>query len=676
MSEFYFDCKCIAHNGSEKVPKFYLFQDYDSADGGMCALIYIPKDMQSGFCGVRVYFAPDAVDFPDIRDGSVPPEIYKIGGAGEYTDISRTNSIILKPSGGLSGCGVLAFIDGVDVLAPAKPQNTYKFVIDYTKKQTISYGIDENKSGFSLRIIYPLIRKPVDIAVVKKKNAKPVLIADRSNADAYLKNENGERIIITLKPTGRDNNPVTVELRTENTDKYDYRLVFCDPENNEHYLLVDESEYTLEDKKRRKRALAFKRKLERTVPRCPYCNEPLVRCGKRGKTLVATCDGRVAALSANSAELKNKRTVVCKHDVFAYADGGATESSPSVVPPLKPRPIVPRSAFSLPKLNIAVAGFPNSGKSVYLASVMNMCVSDGRVVADPFILRRIAEAFGRGSAKVSEIPFNAVSVQKEGAAAEYSTAYEKKRSSAYAMDGRIKLRYVISPGGEVQASTPPGDAVRLAYNPLGFELGGLGALYFYDVPGELYKTPAGKLRSVGVADCFIAVIDGDPALGAKALENTLTSLDNLKKLAPERTDFALVPIAVVFTKHDKKLFDGPSAIKQAQIGECFDENCHVVREDMLSLIGKKRAYAGSDLERHIDCSSYELEHYLKARDKAAFERMVAEYRNIKFFTCSAIGSDDCLADPSGGTKEVLFRPRRIRVELPLVWLMYVKGMID
>ena len=90
-------------------------------------------------------------------------------------------------------------------------------------------------------------------------------------------------------------------------------------------------------------------------------------------------------------------------------------------------------------------------------------------------------------------------------------------------------------------------------------------------------------------------------------------------------------------------------------------------------------YSGSELERHIDCSSYELEHFLRSSgDRVSTDLLTdikSRYKNIKFFTCSALGNDECLGESDEDTKEVLFRPRRLRLELPLIWLMYQKGLI-
>jgi hypothetical protein len=177
-----------------------------------------------------------------------------------------------------------------------------------------------------------------------------------------------------------------------------------------------------------------------------------------------------------------------------------------------------------------------------------------------------------------------------------------------------------------------------------------------------------------MADCLLAVING-----AKEIEDPVgelvTTLERIPNLSKNDIDMSTMPIAVVFTKHDLKLADYVEKEEEKEF--CFDENCHVVKENIIEMFPKNGVYEGSALERHIDCSSYELEHYLKARDKdGKFARLKEKYKNVKFFTCSALGSDVCLGKPIDGTKEVLFKPRRLRVELPIIWLMYKKGLIE
>ena len=72
-------------------------------------------------------------------------------------------------NGELSGSGVIAFIDGADRNAAPKVENAYKYVINYAKKETISYRIVEQKNRIKIQVIYPLIRSDMVLQVIKKE---------------------------------------------------------------------------------------------------------------------------------------------------------------------------------------------------------------------------------------------------------------------------------------------------------------------------------------------------------------------------------------------------------------------------------------------------------------------------------------------------------------------------
>lgn len=332
-------------------------------------------------------------------------------------------------------------------------------------------------------------------------------------------------------------------------------------------------------------------------------------------------------------------------------------------------------------MNVVVVGAPKSGKTIYLSSVMNM--RDGGtskgVYSDPFLLNRILNVFdktGKGLKSVKEVQFENVDVTGNRGTLGYNC--ERERSSSV---DKIKRRYVISVGGMVESYTDPAEAFRLSWHPIGFQMGNLGYIYFYDIPGEKFtQTTTDKVRAVDMADCYLAVIDGANPHGAKGALNDLhKALQRIPKLAKKNIDMENMPIAIVFTKHDLKLSDYVHEGDEEGIKNCFDENCHVVREDILGMMPKNGVYSGSELERHIDCSSYELEHFLRSSgDRVSTDLLTdikSRYKNIKFFTCSALGNDECLGESDEDTKEVLFRPRRLRLELPLIWLMYQKGLI-
>ncbi len=698
MSEFYFDYKCIAMNstttspkGADKALDFYLFQDYDNNEGAMCIQVYVPESMQKKYCGARVYSLPNGVDLPDFMSATdydfIPCD--KAAGMGTETyNISDDNCIFIKSKNGeFSGSGVIAFIDGKDRNATPKVENAYKYVINYSKKETISYRIVEHKSRINIQVIYPLIRSDIVLHVIKKASAKPILIRDRMGEDNLLKTRNGPATI-TLKANGRVEDVVKASFPAENTHKTDFRLVFEDLTNNKYYILVDESDYTIEDKSLRIREQRNKHKLVDTVRKCPYCGNPMSVLPQysRNASQICTCAGEVLLSESSGSfdpKLAHKQTIVCGAELPRLSNPNYKEhpSDNEGFIPVK-NLIIPNAYMSLPAMNVVVVGATKSGKTIYLSSLINMRnggTSKG-IYSDPFLLNRILNVFDRttkGEKSVQEVQFENVNINDDGKA---TLGYDCERLRSSSVD-KIKRRYVISVGGEVESNTDPAEAFRLSWHPVGFQMGNLGFIYFYDIPGEKFKQESNdKVRSVDMADCFLAIIDGANDRGAKgALDDLHKALQRIPNLSTANLDMTNMPIAIVFTKHDLKLSDYVHEGDKEGLKGCFDENCHVVREDILGLMPRNGVYTGSELERHIDYSSYELEHFLKSsgdRESADLLNDIKKcYKNIKFFTCSALGNNACLDESDGNTKKVLFRPRRLRMELPIIWLMYQKGLI-
>ena len=682
MSEFFFDYKCIAMGEmvtgkpNDKALDFYLFQDYDEEGSTMCAQIYIPKSMQEKYVAAKVYYSLNDIRFPDIADGDLKPTIWycnKNSGKrnSEAHFIDSDNSIFIKSKNGeLSGCGVIAFVESEDEDETPKVHNCYKFVINYSKKETISYRIVESKGSINVQVIYPLIRNKIKLCVVQKKGSKPVLVKDRENETRKLDSKN-DRLSFELKANGRVEDVFKASFKVEDASKYDYRIAFCNPSDSRHYLLVDESDFTMEDKARRRKERKIKNKISLNAAKCPYCGRTLVPVGKykKGQTLIVGCDGQVISTSTDDVKLSGKLTVVCSSDLVKQSNPGGVDKSYIEVNKL----ILPDGYADKPSMNLVVAGFPKSGKTIYLSSLFNM--QDGGtargIESFPFILNKIVSVYDKkrgGQKTVEEIKFYNVD-DKNGYS--FSDACERVRTSPRE---DIKKRYVMTVGGNVEGQTIKANAAKLSWHPIGYKLGNLGYAFFYDIPGEMFtRDNTIKVRALDMADCLLAVINGANEI-ADPVGELLTTLERIPLLSKTKIDMKNMPIAIMFTKHDLKLADYLDNAEDVEY--CFDENCHLVRENIIELFPKNGVYEGSVLERHIDCSSYELEHYLKARDiDGKFARLKENYKNIKFFTCSALGSDACLGKPVDGTKEVLFKPRRLRVELPIIWLMYKKGLI-
>lgn len=682
MSEFFFDYKCIAmgeqnkNKQEDKVLDFYLFQDYDEEGSTMCAQIYIPKYMQEKYVAAKVYFSLNDIDFPDVINGNIKPTIWYCNNkngkrVSEARYISTDNSIFIKSKNGeLSGCGVIAFIESDNENEAPKVNNCYKFTINYSKKETISYRIVESKGFINVQVIYPLIRNTIKLCVIQKKGAKPVLVQDRDNHTNKL-GSNSEKLIIELKPNGRVEDVAKTIFRVKDASKFDYRLAFCNPTDSRHYLLVDESDFTMEDKAQRRQDRKIKNKISLNNPRCPFCGQPIVSYDKhkKGTTTIVGCQGTVLSTSTVDSKLKGKLTVVCEADLVKQSSQGGVDKGYIEVNNL----IIPDGYAQHPSMNLVVAGFPKSGKTIYLSSLFNM--QDGGtargIESFPFILNKILTVYdkkGRKEKTVDEIKFFNVDA-KNGFS--LSDICERTRTSPRE---DIKKRYVMTVGGNVEGQTIKANAAKLSWHPIGYKLGNLGHAFFYDIPGEMFtRENTVKVRALDMADCLLAVINGANEI-EDPVGDLLATLERIPDLSKNKIDMKSMPIAIVFTKHDLKLSEYVEREEDAEF--CFDENCHVVKENIIEMLPKNGVYEGSALERHIDCSSYELEHYLKARDTdGKFAKLKENYKNIKFFTCSALGSDVCLGKPIDGTKEVLFKPRRLRVELPIIWLMYKKGLI-
>ena len=280
MSEFYFNYKCIAM-GEQKIANpdkaltFYLFQDYDDKGSTMCVQIYVPKDIQNRYCGAKVYFSPNDVEFPDIASTTLTPTIwytkFRSGIDREGNFICKDNCIYIKTENEeLSGCGVIAFVEGDDINTQPKTNDSYKFIINYSKKETISYRILEGKSKIRVEVLYPLLRENIQLGIVKKKGAKPVLVKDY-NLESSIPRHFNENEIIELKANGRNEDVVRNVMTVDDPRQYDYRLTFIELRHATHYLLVDESDYTIEDKGIRQKEIAKSKKIVVHNLRCPYC---------------------------------------------------------------------------------------------------------------------------------------------------------------------------------------------------------------------------------------------------------------------------------------------------------------------------------------------------------------------------------------------------------------------
>lgn len=679
MSEFYFDYKCIALGGpdvkkGDKALDFFLFQDYKKET--MKVQVYIPPELQkrNNYSSVSVYFTEHGMGFPSLKSFS-KPQISKEMFSGKDS-ISQENGLFIEPRNNqLSSTGIIAFIRQGN--SEPLEEDCYKFAINYTKREVISYSVEEGIKNITVYVRYPRLLKDINLMILFKTGCKPLFIGDRENEDNILKNpKTGEPYIIRLKKLGGEFTWTRKKIRNCFPKVNDFRITFEDENDNKFYMLLDDSDFTNEDKRQRKEDISRKKKnyLSERRYKCPYCNCDLpsnVISASRG---VYTCSGTMISNKPLKYD-KRKKYIYCDKDLVS-------ESSKEIV---VNNLLLPEKSDVLPSMNIAVAGFPECGKTIYLASVFNMYeVKSGNEVTgygcDPFTLDVITKNMCHKDNSVKYVSM--LNVEGENV----NTTQEDKRGRF--VDGlNVKGRFTINVGQGVEKQTLKDIIQPLSWEPIGFQMGDLGFTYFYDVSGEAFKDDyKEKIRTFDIADGIIAIINGDDVhegdgVSHKENKNPIfdlkKSLDAIKRLARDGVDLVNMPIAIVFTKLDLKISSYLSHKTQALIDRCFEENCHVLREDMISLFPKNGAYRGSELERHIDCSSYEIQHYLKslsAEDISIYNEIIKEFKNIKFFACSALGSDDVF-DKSGENAIVKYRPRRLRVELPIVWLMHKKGLI-
>ena len=680
MSEFYFDYKCIAFKGDDKSDhalQFFLYQEEDK----MKVQVYIPNDKQEKFKEVRLFNYPYGVDFPDLKKlTSEVPQVFPMKG-GEHP-ISKDNGFFIDAVN-LSSTGVIAFVGNDGKMLE---ENCYKYAINYAKREVISYIITEYKTKIAVQVRYPRLMSDVELKVIRKRGCKPLFISDRLKPDNVLKDEKtGKVCSIKLKKLGKEFTWVTKRFNCSETKSYDFRLSFSEEDNNNFYMLIDESDFTIEDKEARlgimKKKSKEKIELSPASIKCPYCNRPIYVHSLNG---VYGCQGNFLTNSAKKGKGRRK-ILYCEADLKKECEADGETGAISV-----DKLILPEGSDILPTMNIAVAGFPECGKTVYLASLINMTKTmNGNKPSynpDPFILKQITNKLAKKDKAVKYIEMENLDASKDGGF-EVSDKQEEERNGRINNVG-IKDRYSINVGQTMEKQTQSQFAGVLSWNPIGFKMGDLGFLNFYDVPGEAFLSGFYKdtLRTFSVADGIIAIINGDTihsyddkshANNDRPLLALKESLDRITKLSKSDVKLADMPIAIVFSKLDLKIRNYLNTEDLNLLNSCFDENCHNLREDMLSLFPKNRKYKGSDLERHIDCSSYEIEHYLKSLssdDSSIYDTIVKTYHNIKFFACSALGSDSVF-ETSGNGAEVKYKPRRLRVELPIVWLMHKKGFI-
>ena len=708
MSEYNFNYKCISmkkDNTNDRALQFMVYQDY--FDNGIIKIqVYIPKtkELEEKLVCVKLLYSDHAVDFPNLtgdreKDRKIwqNAETFNARPGGNPSTLKSESSIYIKAkaqNGSLSGTGLIGLIMNDDPEGEngvPSVENVYKFVTNFDKKESINYRVLEHKGFIVFDIVYPKLSKEVKLNILTSENHKPLMNKDNDPKNLLL-DEKGEPYVITLKKTSRQHDGLSIRIKTKLALTHDFRLIFNDETNNNFYILSDESDSTIEDaktiKENKSNSHSHKKEKEKEVL-CPVCGRKILPPKDKG-TGIYDCQGvHISTKRLNG----KKRTIVCNHanEEFNFAENVYL--------------VLPDKITEKPSLNIAFAGAQKSGKTIFISSLINMQLEsqEHRIYnASSFILNSILAHFDK-KADIKKLPAEEIKTKtievidnKDKKDAKNTAGEEQKETSntditkntvsytdsyqTFRREGSLDKRYVLTVGQGVEKQTSGTDAEILSYNPVGFEMNDLGYIYLYDIPGECFNpTYKGKIRTFDITNGIIAIIDGSEEKDDDPFKRLDYVLKKILVLANKNEDeIHKIPLAVVFTKLDLKLSSqNDKTIDLNKYKNCFDENCHLVRENILDILPKNRQYHNSELERHIDYSSYEIEHFLRSYNKenaATIAALKNKYKDIKFFAVSALGSDNCL-QAADNENIVLFKPKRLRLELPIVWLMYKNGLI-
>lgn len=705
MSEYYFEYTCLScdgerqrttNNGLNQDQKFVLFQDYEM-NGDLCVQVLL--DVPQNYKGVRVYHIENGIDVPKVFDSEIHKrsefisreKIVKNGGFYIRSHNRDSEGEYSK----LSGTGIFALVK--DEYCIPTPAETYTYSINFGAKQEIIYSIAERRNELIIDIAYPLLRNNLKLLIFSHQGSKPL-------EKAYRERSEFEPII--LKSGIKDY--LHIKRAVRNAEGFDFRLFFANEEDAKYYLLVDESLETIEEKKLvdtirhedgsvvRLRRSATGRYFDdfgkARVKKCPYCFRPMnlpENYNKGRGYTICECSGESESSQGHLIDLSGNTSIqsnMPKRHIICCGHNYGNEASAGDNHPYK-HMILPYDYMHKPSMNVAVIGETNAGKSVILSTLLGARSylqeqsvregadrTEGQAGATSYLLRAIVSRYSDSSESVRLHKLTQVRVGKEE---KKFTDLSKCDISALDIDKitltnethkLIRERYMVEVGRALPRHTEGTDIKFCGLHPFVFDLGTLGYTFFYDIPGEAFrstKKEIDNLRGVKNADCLILIINGYAKDhindSIRAVEDGLEAA--VKIMGEEK--LYNTPVAVVLAKFD-------------MLRDSFDDNCHILRENILQLIDgefkkKKAVYSNSALERHIDCSSYEIEHYLASQGEKAFVNNMKKFAYLKYFAVSALGSDDCYSHDA--QKILKFHERPLRLELPIIWLMYQMGLI-
>ena len=710
MSEYFFEYTCISCDSTKprggegdlyQDKKFAIYQNYEG-NGELCVQVIL--DIPDEYCGVRLYHIENGIDVPKRID------------RGIFHRTSLISKDEIKRRGGfritgnmLSGVGIFALVRSESEIPT--PENTYTYSINFGLKQEIVYAITPKKKEIVIDIAYPLLRQDIELQVFSEQGGKPLTKKYRETSTINP---------ITLKAGMK--NFLHVRRKAEDTERCDFRLFFKNPENAKRYLLIDQSvakekeerkiEQTVIENgeivvKAKKSTGRYYTDIGKDKPKtCPYCFNPLklpedynkgysyklCLCSNVNENGEIT-NGKQFELKKNQKlqkEMGSNRYIICCGNEYRE-DSDLMEKDP-----LYKNLVIPHDYISKPSMNVAIVGYTNAGKSVMLSTLLDaksllneqlvkdqttshdQKMRDAKKTVEANLLSKLVAKYDRAKtdAGVRYVELTQV-VEENKNSTEFLVIDESNlenltlntNAGSNKIQELIQKNYRVEVGLPLPEHTTVKEMKDLSFYPFNFKMGNLGYSFFYDIPGELFTTTAegnSALRSVRNADCLILIINGyDKNHLGDSIKEVSNGLETAKRIMGEEK-LRNTPIAVVLAKFD-------------MLQKEFDENCHILRENILDLIDQDRKlnknvkYKDSSVSRHIEYSSYEIEHYLMTHGQANFVESMKKFTYMRYFAASALGSDDCYTHDS--EKILLHEERPLREELPIIWLMYQMGLI-
>lgn len=347
---------------------------------------------------------------------------------------------------------------------------------------------------------------------------------------------------------------------------------------------------------------------------------------------------------------------------------------------------LPQNFFRYDMMMIGLAGSVDSGKTVYLSSIM----------MDGFHVLQRQNLMARNAAGNTGDP--------------YRLEMEKNAD--------MLLRQGICPGATSKAFRKP-VFIELTYQIEDKTYPLLVAIY--DVAGELMKenTGAGRTGYARYMDGFICMVDPaqmhlEHAVITQKMPDEEQVLRKLRLLSPEEQ----MSYQIMSNKNNKQIMDAGVYMKDASYNEDYilERKAELImdsirsglgetllhkkymaltlaKSDKLEEVGEIRSYPASHLlfeREHTDYGFFHMEHHFLRQEILAeifdqkvfrLKRNLDDYKESSLFIVSALGCEtEVIQDGAQEIVKAVGKVQPIRVEEPLLWLvmkyMQERGWLD